>query len=190
MSSIALVLNDAEQQALHQLLDAALRNAGLNALQTVSHFMALISNAAESAIRGAVPANAAPATKPAPAPANNTTAAHAVPAQHPGVIGQITEVITGHSEPKASKPAVSAQAAATGAPLPAAPAPTNTAVPAPNVVHAAPAQHPSILAQIAETITGHAQPQVATPAVATATVAPAAPAQSTPASTVPAVKSS
>lgn len=45
MTTITLALNDAEQQALHQILDTALRQGGLSALDLASHFVMRISAA-------------------------------------------------------------------------------------------------------------------------------------------------
>lgn len=49
MANIALVLNEAEQQALCHHFDSVLRQTGLNALHVVSHFMGRIL-AAQSAV--------------------------------------------------------------------------------------------------------------------------------------------
>jgi hypothetical protein len=72
MATITLVLNDAEQQAFHQLIDSALRSNGISALQVGYHFASLINSAQATAAQAAPPANAsasAPST-PSPAPRN------------------------------------------------------------------------------------------------------------------------
>ena len=105
MSTITLVLNDAEQQAFHQLLDTVLRSAGLNALQTVSHFAGLLTSAsvASAQVPTAPAVTAVPTVKPAqPAAQAVQHPASPVPApahpasQHPGIIEQIAEAITPH----------------------------------------------------------------------------------------------
>jgi hypothetical protein len=55
MNTITLVLNDMEQQALCQLLDTALRQAGLNALDVVSHFRGRIAAAQATTQPAATP---------------------------------------------------------------------------------------------------------------------------------------
>ena len=55
MNTITLVLNDAEQHALRQLLDMALRQAGLNALDVVSHFRGRIAAALATTQPAATP---------------------------------------------------------------------------------------------------------------------------------------
>jgi hypothetical protein len=69
MKTISLNLNDAELTALNSLLDLALRNAGMNALQIVSHFATLLSQAQSAQVpaEAAAPA-AAVAAAPVPVP--------------------------------------------------------------------------------------------------------------------------
>ena len=78
MTAITLILNDAEQQALHQLLDTALRQAGLNALDVVSHFVGRIAQAQGAAVQpqravntGTAPAQPIQGTVQTSAPAYN-----------------------------------------------------------------------------------------------------------------------
>jgi hypothetical protein len=76
MKTISLNLNDAELSALNSLLDLALRNAGLNALQVVSHFATLLSQAQSAQLPAEASAPSAPvAAAPVPvAPASGTPA--------------------------------------------------------------------------------------------------------------------
>jgi hypothetical protein len=72
MTAITIQLNEAEQAAFQQLLDLALRNAGMNAFNAVSHFVALLHSAAASSAAAAAVQAAAPSTAaatPAPSPA-------------------------------------------------------------------------------------------------------------------------
>ena len=92
MTNVTLVLNDAEQQALHQLLDAALRQSGLNAIDVVSHFMGRIIAAQGAATQAqgasqkpmqaqpAVPLQPAAAVSPVQSHASQSGQAHAVTA--------------------------------------------------------------------------------------------------------------
>ncbi len=92
MTNVTLVLNDAEQQALHQLLDAALRQSGLNAIDVVSHFMGRIIAAQGAATQAqgasqkpmqaqpAVPLQPAAAVSPVQSHASQSGPAHAVTA--------------------------------------------------------------------------------------------------------------
>ena len=81
MTNVTLVLNDAEQQALHQLLDAALRQSGLNAIDVVSHFMGRIiaAQGAATQAQGASqkPMQAQPAVPLQPAAAVSPVQSHA-----------------------------------------------------------------------------------------------------------------
>ncbi len=101
MTNINLVLNDGEQQAFHQLLDTALRQAGLNALNVVSHFFGRLSDAQQANVplnsQGAVllPAAAASPSQPA-----TPIAQGAVHAAQPG-----------SSQPSGQQPAASHPAA-------------------------------------------------------------------------------
>jgi hypothetical protein len=54
MANITLTLNDSQQQVLHQLLDAALRNSGLGLIGGVFHFVSLIENAKSTAQNRAI----------------------------------------------------------------------------------------------------------------------------------------
>lgn len=116
MASITLVLNDSEQNALRQLLDISLRQAGLYALEVVSHFNARLNEAAQAATAQAPVSRPAAAaqTPTAAAPAQSAQAsANAAPSQHAGIIGHVIEAITGHSSNEihgASKAAAAAQA--------------------------------------------------------------------------------
>ncbi len=56
MANITIELTGAEQQALIELLDVALRQKGINALNAVSHFMQRIAVAQAAATHPAVPA--------------------------------------------------------------------------------------------------------------------------------------
>ncbi len=57
MADIVITLNEQEQAALQQLIDAALRHAGAGALDVAAHFKAKLISAAEAANAAARPAN-------------------------------------------------------------------------------------------------------------------------------------
>jgi hypothetical protein len=147
MSTITLVLQDAEQQIFQKLLDIALRQAGLNAFDAVSHFMGRIAAAQHMAAQNVLTVNNAAAqpqsgTAPAPAqihapaqPANagnaSATASPANPTAnapaHQSVLSQLIGEIGGqshaqtHSQPVAasSPSALQAPAASTSKSIPA-----------------------------------------------------------------------
>lgn len=147
MASITLVLDDNEQQALNQLLDTALRQAGLHALDVVSHFAGRILAAQPQVgsptpvqAKPAVPAQAKPAVVAQQAP--HGAAAHSdpnAPAQHQSILSHLIGEIagSGQSQP-VTHPAASAGTA------PAAPtAPTALKADAPSqpvAAHQTPAQ--------------------------------------------------
>lgn len=150
MTSITLVLNDAEQQALHQLLDTALRQAGLNALDVVSHFVGRIG-AAQSAAQPQRAVNAGTTqVQPAPSPVQ-TSAAASTAQTHAGQ--------TAPAHPGVASAAAQAAHAAT-------PASGNAA---------AGAEHQSVLSHLIGEITGSSHAQTSThPAAAPAPVSAAA----------------
>ncbi len=161
MSNITLVLNDSEQQAFHQLLDIALRQVGLNALDVVYHFRGRILSAQGTPLQAEVasqkPAATAAAHPPlalaqvaAQAPAQPAQAAHVQPIQ--------TQTVQAHP----------AQAAQTH-PQPAQAAQHSNAPATP--------QHQSILGEIIDGLTGKqhtATAPAATSAVPAAAAAPVA----------------
>ena len=170
MASITLVLNEPEQNALRQLLDISLRQAGLYALDVVSHFNARLNEAAQAAVapapvsRPVVPAQVqAAATTAQPAQAH----ASAASAQHTGIIGHVIEAITGHSS---TEPHAVAKAAA----------PATQATPASPTPHTAPA---ASAAPAAPAVVNATPP---TPAATAASAAPVAPAASAQAAAAPA----
>jgi hypothetical protein len=124
MANITLTLNDQQQQVLHQLLDAALRNSGLGVISGAFHFVSLIEDAKNTVQNQAIlaqlnaanpslatpPASASPAQATAPAAA---VPAHAIRSGHgAGALG------TAPATAAAQAPAPAAQPAA--APAPAA----------------------------------------------------------------------
>ncbi len=134
MASITLVLDDNEQQALNQLLDTALRQAGLHALDVVSHFAGRIF-AAQSATaqpqvgnptpvqaKPAVPAQAKPAVVAQQAP--HSAAAHSdpnAPAQHQSILSHLIGEIAGSGQTQpVTHPAASAGTAPAATTVPAA----------------------------------------------------------------------
>jgi hypothetical protein len=62
MSSIAILLNDQEQRAFTQLLDTALRHAGMGALEVVAHFKAKVEAAHNGTSRPSYPNDSVAAT--------------------------------------------------------------------------------------------------------------------------------
>jgi hypothetical protein len=54
MAAITLTLNDAQQQALRQLLDCALKNSGLGIIGAVFHFVSLIESAQNEALNAGI----------------------------------------------------------------------------------------------------------------------------------------
>ncbi len=177
MTTITLALNDAEQQAFHQLLDTALRQGGLTALDVASHFVMRISAAQGSAAQPQRAANA------------GTTQAPPVPAAVQTSVTALTnQANAGQTAP--AHPAVPSAA------TPTAHAATPTSG---NAVQGA--QHQSVLSQLIGEITGsthlqapaHSATVSSTPAAAPAatagsTVPPATPvpASATPATVQPA----
>ncbi len=147
MTNVTLVLNDAEQQALHQLLDAALRQSGLNAIDVVSHFMGRIIAAQGAATQtqgasqkpapaqSAVPLQPAAAVSPvqphasqsgpassSSAPVNNNAANHNpnAPAQHESVLSHLIGEITGAARAHPATRSTACTAAPDSVPAPAA----------------------------------------------------------------------
>jgi hypothetical protein len=90
MARITLSLNDAEQNAFQHLLDLALRNNGMGALSVVSHFVALVNQAAQpaGAVQAQVNTSAAPVAQPAASQPQQ-------PAQHGGGILEAIESALG-----------------------------------------------------------------------------------------------
>jgi hypothetical protein len=141
MTNVTLVLNDAEQQALHQLLDAALRQSGLNAIDVVSHFMGRII-----AAQGAATQAQGASQKP-------IQAQPAVPLQPAAAVSPV------QSHASQSGPAHAVTAPSSSAPV------NNTAANHnPNV----PAQHESVLSHLIGEITGAAQAHPAARSTASA----------------------
>ena len=141
MTNVTLVLNDAEQQALHQLLDAALRQSGLNAIDVVSHFMGRII-----AAQGAATQAQGASQKP-------MQAQPAVPLQPAAAVSPV------QSHASQSGPAHAVTAPSSSAPV------NNTAANHnPNV----PAQHESVLSHLIGEITGAARAHPATRSAASA----------------------
>ena len=141
MTNVTLVLNDAEQQALHQLLDAALRQSGLNAIDVVSHFMGRII-----AAQGAATQAQGASQKP-------IQAQPAVPLQPAAAVSPV------QSHASQSGPAHAVTAPSSSAPV------NNTAA---NHNPNAPAQHESVLSHLIGEITGAARAHPATRSAASA----------------------
>ena len=141
MTNVTLVLNDAEQQALHQLLDAALRQSGLNAIDVVSHFMGRII-----AAQGAATQAQGASQKP-------MQAQSAVPLQPAAAVS-----------PVQSHASQSGPAHAVTAPSSSAPVNNTTANHNPN----GPAEHESVLSHLIGEITGAARAHPATRSAASA----------------------
>jgi len=143
MTNVTLVLNEAEQQALHQLLDAALRQSGLSALDVVSHFMGRIiaDQGAATQTQGASP-------KPAPAQS-------AVPLQPAAAVSPVQS----HASQSGSAHAVTAPSPSSSAPV------NNTAA---NHNPNGPAEHESVLSHLIGEITGAARAHPATRSAASA----------------------
>jgi hypothetical protein len=141
MTNVTLALNDAEQQAFHQLLDAALRQSGLGAIDVVSHFMGRII-----AAQGASTQAQGGSQKP-------MQAQPAVPLQSAAAVSP--------AQPHASQsgPAPSVTAPSSSAPV------NNTAA---NHNSNVPAQHESVLRHLIGEITGAAQAHPATRSTASA----------------------
>jgi len=161
MSNITLVLNDPEQQAFHQLLDIALRQAGLNALDVVYHFRGRILSAqgtpSQAEAASQKPADIAAAHPPlAPAQTVAQAPSHPVqPAQAAHVQPTQTQTVQAHPAQAAQTHAQPAQAAqhSSGATTP---------------------QHQSILGEIIDGLTGK-QHTATAPAATSAVPAAAAP---------------
>ena len=141
MTNVTLVLNDAEQQALHQLLDAALRQSGLNAIDVVSHFMGRII-----AAQGAATQAQGASQKP-------MQAQPAVPLQPAAAVS-----------PVQSHASQSGQPHAVTAPSSSAPVNNTTANHNPD----GPAEHESVLSHLIGEITGAARAHPATRSAASA----------------------
>lgn len=83
MPSLTLTLNDAEQNALRQLLDISLRQAGLYALDVVSHFNSRLNEAVQAGHFSAEPraaSKAAPAAASQPVTQAGASSARSDPA--------------------------------------------------------------------------------------------------------------
>ncbi len=135
MANVTIVLNDAEQQAFQSLLDAALRQGGMAALDVVYHFRQVFQGAALAAAKVVAPTVAAASAQPQ---ANAASHPAASAPQHTGVLGQIAEAFTGHSQTPPAHGAVSggAQAAAASSPAKVA----SPALPQPSPAAGSPAQ--------------------------------------------------
>jgi hypothetical protein len=126
MAKFTLTLNDSQQQVLHQLLDAALRNSGLGLIGGVFHFVSLIEDAKNTAQNQAIMAQLNAAN-----PGLASLSASASPAQA--------------TAPAAAIPAHRQNAApATAAPQAPAPAVQTAAIPAAVTPAATPAANQSI----------------------------------------------
>ncbi|MGO9172651.1 MAG: hypothetical protein ACLP7P_11875 [Rhodomicrobium sp.] len=156
MTAITLTLNEAEQQAFNQLLDIALRQSGLGALDVAYHFRGRILSAkgtpSQAEVASQKPTDIAAAHPPlapvqtvAQAPSQPAQAAHARPIQ--------TQTVQAHPAQAAQTHAQPAQAAqhSSGATTP---------------------QHQSILGDIIDGLTG--KQHTATAAAATSAVPAAA----------------
>ena len=141
MTNVTLVLNEAEQQALHQLLDAALRQSGLNAIDVVSHFMGRII-----AAQGAATQAQGASQKP-------MQAQPAVPLQPAAAVSPV------QSHASQSGPAHAVTAPSSSAPV------NNTAA---NHNPNGPAEHESVLSHLIGEITGAARAHPATRSTASA----------------------
>jgi len=151
MSNITLVLNDSEQQAFHQLLDIALRQAGLNALDVVYHFRGRILSA-----QGTPSQAEATSQRPADIAAAHPSLAPAQTAAQAALVQPIqTQTVQAHTAQAAQTHAQPAQAAqhSSGATTP---------------------QHQSILGEIIDGLTGK-QHTATAPAASSAIPAAAAP---------------
>jgi hypothetical protein len=140
MANVTIVLNDAEQQAFQSLLDAALRQGGIAALDVVYHFRQVFQGAALAAAKVVAPAVAAGPGQPVSA--QSQAHAASLPAasapQHTGILGQIAEAFTGHSQTPPAQGAVSGSTQAAAASSPAKVA--SPAQPQPSPATGSPAQ--------------------------------------------------
>lgn len=104
MANITLALDDMEQQALNWLLDTALRQAGLNALDVVSHFAGRIlaaQNTSAQALAGnrnQVQAQTAAPVQPMAANGATTNPKPLATAQHQSVLSHLMAEIAGETQ--------------------------------------------------------------------------------------------